>query len=192
MFAKYAVVVIDGVPTPFFVPPTDHSWDRSIMNRDYVNVGSVLGAGFIHWAPGPNPSVTCSGEGFFTDMKSKNYEGKIPVQSRGELDAELFQELMSKPIGYVILKLSGYTRPMFVPAGDTHDRAVLRYQVYPKDCVVSAGMVDFGFAKGAEVGCSGNGEFNTYNNPHLRKRYAFFKESRGPEDFALMESYFKQ
>lgn len=191
MFAKYVVVNINGVPTPIIVPPSDVNWDRPIMNRDGVSVKSVLGAGELNWTTGPNPSVTCSGSGVFIDMRSKDFEGRIHVESRGDVDAALFRELLSKPIGYVILRLDRNIRPMFVPLGDTHDRAVLRYQVYPKKCVIGAGMVDFGFDTGSPE-CSGHGVFDNYNHPFTNESYAWSKHSQGAVDLATLEEHFKQ
>lgn len=184
MFAKYVVALIEGKVVPCLLSPT-MGWDQPPVNLREVE--QILGAGFITWSGGEAAQVTCFGKGTFSNWST----GELSThESRGDVDAEIFRELLSQPVPYIVLKLSGQERPVFVKPGDTPDRAVARYQVYASRTVVSAGMVDFGIGRASASVCSGE---ETFNKVHGYVCAATFtSKSRGEKDLALMEDYFKQ
>ena len=182
MFAKYVVMKVNGKVVPYIVSPMEVTWDR-LVDSEEVDMRKVLGAGFITWTEGNSDEITCFGEGFF--HRSINSTRKTIRKSRGEEDAALFKELLSKPLGYVVLNLNGMHRPIIVYPHDNHDDAVLRYQVYAHRHVVSAGMVDFGMTTGKKARCSGSFHFESKFNP-------LTAESKGAEDVKLMRKFFSQ
>jgi len=182
MFAKYVVLKVNGKAVPYIVSPNEVTWDRPVDSEE-VPMRQVLGAGFITWTEGKPEELSCFGEGFF--HRSISSTRKTIRKSRGEEDAALFREMLSKPVGYVVLRLDGMLRPIIVYPHDNHDDAVLRYQVYPHRHVVSAGMVDFGLATGKKGRCSGSFHFESKFHP-------LTAESKGAEDVKLMRNFFVQ
>ena len=187
MFAKYVVALVAGKIVPYLISPKNNhpSWDQPPVNLREIE--QILGAGFISWDGGKDAQVTCFGKGTFSNWGT----GELSThESRGDVDAEIFRGLLSQPIPYIVLKLSGQERPVFVQPGDTPDRAVARYQVYASRAVVSAGLVDFGLGTATASTCFGE---ETFNKVHGYVCAATFtSKSRGGTDLALMEQHFKQ
>ena len=191
MFAHYVVAKINGVVTPFIIFPGDNlGLERPLINRDKFDYKTdVISAGFLTWEGGSDDVVKCFGQG---DVPVQTYPLKLATyKSRGKLDAKLFRDLLSQPIGYILMGIGGQLRPVFLYPGDTHDYHLLaRYQRRPKEVVISAGWMDFGLATGAAPSCYGEAVFD--KNDKARVDISVTKQSRGDADLKLFKKYYTQ
>jgi len=137
--ARYAVVKVNGVPTPFIISPLDTDWSRPLGCTN-PSVRSVFGAGWVRWTLGPDMNVVCEGQGMFFTSGNPVYRN-----SRGEEDAVLLKELLSKPVKYVVFNYPsrGVDMPVFMATHQDHFSGALCYQHALRKHMRGAGEVNF-------------------------------------------------
>jgi hypothetical protein len=137
--ARYAVVKVNGVPTPFIISPRDSDWSRPLGSTN-PSVRSVFGAGWVRWTLGADMQVVCEGQGMFFTEGNPVYR-----PSRGHEDAVLLAELLSKPLKYVVFHFPerGADIPVFMAAHQDHFSGAVSYQHSMRKYLRAGGEVNF-------------------------------------------------
>jgi hypothetical protein len=182
MFAHYVVLSINKQPTPAIVPPWDDAgWDRFVKRN--VDIRHVLSAGEVTWGEPDQPLVQCHGEGLF--QRASGSPRRTVRKSRGAVDAALLTELISQPLGYVVLNLDGLgERPIIVAPYDDFETAVSRYQDHLSRDIVGGGEVIFGLDEEASPFCHGTAQLGDWLRPYQ-------VHSRGDDDAKLFKRFFR-
>ena len=181
MFAEYVVFATKTKTTPVIIPP----WDKLGKDRwvtKSVDIREVIAAGDIRWGSRDNPDVACSGEGAF--LRSSRSTRATIRSSRGDVDAELFRQMLSHPVTYVVLNLAGLgERPILISSEEDPEQVITKFQEHMARDVVSAGHVEFDLEHGHTPVCSGSVQLGSWIKPYT-------VESRGEEDAELIQEFF--
>lgn len=186
MFANYVVARVKGVLTPFIIFPGDSKGLNRPLDalEDFDITQDVVSAGTLTWTYGANAQVTCYGRG--TVVINHFSKESITLRSRGPEDASLYRELLSKAIGYMVLRFPGKYHPVLLAPGDSPDVQLLRqFQLRPHKAVLGAGWVDFGLSSGVKPVCFGDAVFDKAEQ--ARGARLVKKQSRGLIDLTILQ-----